>query len=523
MSRAWWMKPRQRAFEAAETMMTGLSESIRGVLAIDPAAPAIEFEQHWTSWGALDRILRELDGIFATAGLPAGARVGVLMRNHVLTAATLLQLVASDRCVVTLNPSLPDERLAADIAGLKVPVLIGLAKDWARGPLRDAAQRIGCLGIVLSNDSDKPVQLVKGLETVRGADLLREAPGIAIEMLTSGTTGAPKRIPLTASAFTRAINQAAVYDGRGPDDAPQLRRGVLLISGPLTHLSGVFNVVNCVASGRRSCLLEKFSVESWVDAVRRHRLKVAWAPPSGLRMLLDAKVPKDDLASLLTFRTGTAPLDPALADELFTRYGIPVLQNYGATEFAGGVAGWTLGDFKAHHADKRGAVGKLNPGVTARIVDPETGQPLAFGEQGLLELKAPQIGDGTAWIRTTDLALLDADDFLWIKGRYDNAIIRGGFKVQPDDVVKALEAHPAIREAAVVGIPDARLGQTPAAAFILRHGFAAPSDDELRAFLKERLLPYQVPVTFLELHEFPRTPSMKVSQPDLKAMFARIA
>jgi acyl-coenzyme A synthetase/AMP-(fatty) acid ligase len=503
--------------------MIKLSDLIRRVLTLDPAAPAIEFEKRWTSWGELDRILHDLDQTFAAAGIGEGARVGLLMRNHVLTAAALLQLVASERCVVTLNPGLPDGRLATDITGLKTPVVIGLARDWDRAAIRQAAEQIGCLGVLLSEDPEHPVQIVKGLGTAHGADLVREAPGVAIEMLTSGTTGAPKRIPLAAAAFERAINQAGVFDGRSGDDQPQLRRGVLLISGPLTHLSGVFNVVNSVASGRQSCLLDRFAVDNWVDAVRRHRLKVAWAPPSGLRMILDAGIPKEDLSSLLALRTGTAPLDPALADALYERYGVPVLQNYGATEFAGAVAGWTLADFKAHAADKRGAVGRLSPGVEARIVDAETGAPASFGDVGLLELKAAQIGGGASWIRTTDLAVLDADNFLWIKGRHDGAIIRGGFKVQPDDIVKALEAHPAIREAAVVGVPDERLGQTPVAAFILRKGHEAPSEEDLRAFLKSRLLPYQAPVRFLQLDEFPRTPSMKVSQPDLRALFARPA
>jgi len=500
--------------------MTKLAKLIRGVLAVDPGAPAIEFERRWTTWGDLDRVVRDLDRVFAEAGVPAGARIGALMRNHVLTAAMLVELAVSDRCVVTLNPSLPDERLANDIATLKPPVLVGLAGDWARAAVREAAQRIGCLGVLLCDDPDRPVQLVEGLEAVRGSDLLREAPGVAIEMLTSGTTGVPKRIPLKATSFARGILDAGVYDGRGPDDPPRLRGGVQVLNTPFAHIGGVFGLFNCIASGRKACLLERFTVEGWVDAVRRHRPKVAGAPPSALRMLLDADVAKADLESLVAFRTSTAPLDPDLADAFYGRYGVPVLQNYGATEFAGGVAGWTLADFKSHHEAKRGSVGRLNPGVEARIVDPDTGVELALGGQGLLELKAAQLGDGKSWVRTTDLAVLDADKFLWINGRFDNAIIRGGFKIIPDDVVRVLEQHPAVREAAVVGLRDDRLGQAPAAAYLVRQGVEPPSEDELRAFLKARLLPYQVPVTFLRMDEFPRTPSMKVSQPDLKALFA---
>jgi acyl-coenzyme A synthetase/AMP-(fatty) acid ligase len=116
--------------------------------------------------------------------------------------------------------------------------------------------------------------------------------------------------------------------------------------------------------------------------------------------------------------------------------------------------------------------------------------------------------------------VLDEDKFLWINGRDDNAIIRGGFKILPDDLVRALETHPAIREVAVVGLPDPRLGQIPAAAYILRAGAVAPSEAELRAFLRERLLPYQVPSQLMQVEELPRTPSLKVSQPDLKALFA---
>jgi len=500
--------------------MSTLSEQIRAVLALDPSAPAIEFHKKWTSWGELASIMGEIDCLLEGAGLPAGTRVGLMMRNNVLTAAALLQIVASDRCIVTFNANLPDERLAADIVAQKVPVVIGLARDWERAAVRAAVAANGCAGIVLGRASDTSVELAEGLEKVTGQDLVRSSPGIVIEMLSSGTTGTPKRIPLKATSFAKGIEEAGVFEGRGPGEPPRLRRGVFLVCGPFTHMSGVFNVVNCVVSGRQMCLLERFTVEEWVDAVRRHKLKVAWAPPSGLRMVLDTGVPKEDLESLVTLRTGTAPVDPKLAEDLYDRYELPLLQNYGATEFAGAIAGWTLAEYKERFAEKKGAVGKLNKGVKARIVAPETGAELPFGEIGLLELRSAQLGDEAAWVRTSDLAVLDADDYLWIKGRHDNAIIRGGFKVQPDDVVRAMESHPAIREAAVVGLPDERLGQVPVAAYVLRRDAADPGAGELQAFLKEKLLAYQVPVRFLRLDEFPRTPSMKVSQPDLKALFA---
>ena len=123
------------------------------------------------------------------------------------------------------------------------------------------------------------------------------------------------------------------------------------------------------------------------------------------------------------------------------------------------------------------------------------------------------------WLRTTDRAVLDEDGFLFIRGRADNAIIRGGFKVHPDDVVQVLNDHPAVREAAVVGVADERLGAVPAAAIILKDGADEPAVDSLKAWLKQRLIAYQVPVHIRIVPDFPRTPSMKPSAPGLRQLF----
>ena len=104
-------------------------------------------------------------------------------------------------------------------------------------------------------------------------------------------------------------------------------------------------------------------------------------------------------------------------------------------------------------------------------------------------------------------------------GRADSAIIRGGFKVHPDDVAAVLEKHPAIREAVVVGIEDRRLGAVPVAAIMLKAGVTAPSDAELSAFAKEKLLPYQVPVRYLIVDDVPRTPSLKPMLPQVRELF----
>ena len=492
-----------------------LAETIDRVLSIDPAKDAIEFEREWLTWEELERRSRILCNVLDNIGIGPDMRVGVLLRNHVDLVPILLGLFRSGRCLASLNAVSPDAKLADDIRDVTAPVLIACGRDWERSEIIKSAREAGSAIVEIRGSS---ISITSS--SVTSDPGRRLAPGVAIEMLSSGTTGKPKRIPLKRRNFEKALAGAASYEkGRDPDAPPELRSGVAVVTAPLAHIAGITGLMNNLLAGRKVCLIERFTVEGFRDAVVRHRPKVAGAPPSALRMILDANIPKEDFSSLVAYRTGTAPLDPALADAFYDKYGIPVLQNYGATEFAGGVAGWTLQDFKAHWKDKYGAVGRLNRNVEAHVVDPENGRVLAAGEQGLLELRAPNVGDGKTWVRTTDLAMIDEDNFLYIRGRYDGAIIRGGFKIMPDDVIKAIQSHPAVREAAVVALPDRRLGQVPAAAWIAKEGVDAPDETTLREWLKDNLLPYQVPTRLLQVTELPRTPSLKPALPEVRALF----
>ncbi|MDB5428890.1 MAG: AMP-dependent synthetase/ligase [Caulobacter sp.] len=497
--------------------MSRLVALLKGVLAIDPAADAVEFQEHWLSWGALAATMAAMDAHLTAHGLGPDARVGVVLRNRPEMIAAIAEMMRSQRCMVTLNASYPDVRLAEDVAETAVPAIVIHALDWARDAVRRAAEQAGVL--VIEVGGVEGVSVRQAPDRSRGEGAWRvSASATAMEMLTSGTTGKPKRIPIARLGFETSLLEAVQYEsGRSGDDKPALRTGVQILAAPFAHTAGVQAVMNVLLSGRRSCLLEKFTVEAFRGAIVRHRPKVVSATPAAVQMLVDAGVPREDLSSLVAFRTGAAALDPDLADRFTDLYGVPILQNYGATEF-GGVAGWTPGDFRALFKEKRGSVGRINPGIYARVVSPETGEALAAGEQGLLELKAPHVSDGVSWLRTSDLAVLDDDRFLWIKGRADGAIVRGGFKIQPEDVATALQGHPSIREAVVVGIADARLGAAPAAAYTLVADAPELTDDALKQYLRDRLAPYQVPVRFLRLEEMPRTESMKISLVAVKGL-----
>src|SRR5690606_9569620 len=125
--------------------------------------------------------------------------------------------------------------------------------------------------------------------------------------------------------------------------------------------------------------LERFQVEPWIDAVRRHRPATVSLVPTALRMVYDADLDPADLAGVRSVVSGTAPLDPALAEAFTERYGVPVLTSYAATEFGGGVAGWNLADHERYAREKRGSVGRAHPGCALRVVDEQTGAELPSG------------------------------------------------------------------------------------------------------------------------------------------------
>ncbi|HEX2494922.1 MAG TPA: fatty acid--CoA ligase family protein, partial [Steroidobacter sp.] len=200
------------------------------------------------------------------------------------------------------------------------------------------------------------------------------------------------------------------------------------------------------------------------------------------------------------------------------KFGVPVLTTYGATEFMGVATSWTLDDHRKYAQTKRGSVGRAAAGVRLRIVDPVTFEEAPPNVQGILEAKLNRIDGGQQWIRTTDLARLDDDGFLYIVGRADDAIIRGGFKIMAGKVADVLRHYPGIYDVIVVGRPDERLGEVPVAVAEPYPSASRPDVDAMKAYAKERLTPYEVPARIHIVDRLPRTVSDKISRPDVKRL-----
>jgi len=470
--------------------MHPLTRRIADVLALQPDAAAVEYNGDWSTW----RQISELANRIAVVG---DTEVGILLRNSPAHVAALLGVLLGGGTVVTINPSRGDDRTRDDIAALNLPIVLGTPDDLA------SLVPDGPAVIPLTGLDDAPRVASVGARAGR--------PGVAVRMLTSGTTGPPKRIDLTYDMLARSVITSPAPTG--------LRKGVAIVNAPLVHIGGVFRVLQCVCEARSFALLERFELNQWADAVRRHQPRAVSLVPAALRMVLHSDLTREDLAGIRAVTSGTAPLSADDADAFTAKFGIPVLTSYAATEFGGGVAGWTLADYQKHWQDKRGSVGRATLGAQLRVVD-DDGAPLGADQPGLLEVKPGQLGPSADWMRTTDLARIDADGFLWILGRADQAIIRGGFKVMPDDVRGALECHPAVRGAAVVARPDDRLGETPVAMVELRDG-ASTDSGALIDFLRARLARYEVPADIAIVDQIPRTPSGKADLGAVRHFFSQ--
>jgi long-chain acyl-CoA synthetase len=473
-----------------------LSRRIADVLGLQPDARAIEYDGRWFSWGQVAEAARRTASLTAEGN--ADPQIGMLLRNRPGHVAAFLGVLLRGGTVVTINPSRGDDRTRADIAALRLPLVLGEPDD---------------LATLVTPET--PTVAISGLLDDAGASS-RPAPGngrrpgVAVRLLTSGTTGPPKRIDLGYDMLARSVM------GPDPDHAPaptQLRRGVAIVNSPLVHIGGVFRVLQCIAEARSFVLLERFELNAWAEAVRKHRPRAVSLVPAALRTVLHSDLPRADLDSIRAVTCGTAPLSADDADAFTEKYGIPVLTSYAATEFGGGVAGWTLTDYQKYWRAKRGSVGRANPGAQLRVVD-DGGNTLEPNHVGLLEVKPAQLGPSATWMRTTDMARIDADGFVWIVGRADQAIIRGGFKVMPDDVRIALEGHPAVAGAAVIGRPDDRLGETPVAMVELRKS-ESTNAAALIEYLRTRLARYEIPTEITVVDTIPRTPSGKA---DLSAV-----
>jgi acyl-CoA synthetase (AMP-forming)/AMP-acid ligase II len=477
------------------------------------------------TWDELRHRAEDVACALVDAGVRAGQAVGVMLPNGIDLIAALFGVWRADAVYVPLNPRLTDPEVAGILAKVP-PAAVVTTDEWAA--------RFTSVPVLVRD----PVWrgLVGDDEPTAGTTF---DPGVALVQFTSGTTGEPKPVLLEHDGVLRLLDGVVGKlrggggggGGRGGARPEQRAPMANLIPVSLSLWAGIYNVLFAFLVGAPVVVMDRFATATFAELVRRHDIRSTVLPPAAMTALVDDPA-ITDLAPLRLVRSITAPLSPLQARRFKDRFGVALLNSYGQTELGGEIVGWTAADARAHGDSKLGAVGRPHAGVELRIVD-DTGElwvrtpAMAAGYADGRDLGDRLSDDG--WFRTGDVGRVDADGFLWIEGRVSDMVNRGGLKVHPGEVEEVLRLAPEVADAAVVGVPDDRLGEVPWAFVVPAaggpdaglEGDADPeaepeaSPEALAALCRRHLAPYKVPVRFVTIDALPRNEVGKVLKREL--------
>ncbi|MCX7864824.1 MAG: fatty acid--CoA ligase family protein [Novosphingobium sp.] len=495
--------------KAGESLAKAAREALEG----DPAGHAIEFGGRWFSFGELKAVADRLCERLRQAGAEPHASIALAPRNRPSAVAALLGLISARRNIQMLYAHQSAASLARNFARLQSSVLVADAEDWTEEVAKQLAA-IGCAGIALRG---MEVEIVAGCERVtrpagRSADAVP-----CVEILTSGTTGPARQYPLRYEELERRFVKANVAFASEvlKDFTPPF------VCYPMGNTSGLYSVLPSMLMRLPIVLVEKFSLAAWHDHLLRYRPTDTYLPPSGMQQLIDSDIPPADLACVRIMRSGMTFLPVEVQRAFEERYGVPVLISYGATEFGGVVSQMTEEMIPQWGKAKLGSVGRAYGEAKLRVVDPDSGEVLGADQPGLLEVLVPSMSP--EWQRTTDIARIDEDGFVFIFGRADGAIQRGGFKILPEAIEGPLARHPAIAGVGVLAVPDERVGQVPAALLVAAEGAARLTPGELETWLRAHVPATHIPVYWHYVAAIPRTSSEKIARAQLRELYAQLA
>jgi long-chain acyl-CoA synthetase len=446
-----------------------------------------------------------LSAMLADAGLEAGQVVAAMLPNDATTIAGLFGTWRAGGVYTPLNPRAADPEVAAQLNALR-PVAIITTPDLAH--------RFSTFDLPVVTGHNLTWWLTPS--SARPTNPRQYDSDVALLQFTSGTTGPPKPVPLRHATVLDLIDRLLAKLRGAKSAAITTKRTPMpnLVPLSLSLWAGIYQVLFAFRAGAGVVLMGRFSAADFAALVKRHRLRSTVLPPAALTMVLhDDSVA--DLSPLEIVRSITAPLSPVQAGRFRDKFGVIVLNSYGQTELGGEVVGWSAADAREWGETKLGSVGRPLPGIDVTIGDDEVmvRTPTTAARKIDPAFLDRLTDDG--WFHTGDLGWFDDDGFLWLDGRVSDMINRGGLKVFPGTVEEVLLAAAGVREAAVVGVPDERLGEVPWA-FVVR-GDEAVSEGSLLAWCRERLTPYRVPVRIVFIDALPRNDVGKVVKRDLLA------
>ena len=497
---------------SAPATTANLAQNLAATVARHGDRIALKLDDLELSYRMLDEGAARVAGMLRSKGMGPGDRVGIMLPNVPYFPVAYYGALRIGATIVPMNVLLKGREVTFYLKDPAVKVLIAW-HDFADAAQTGAGEAGADLVLVKPGEFE---QLLAGAEPVREvAD--RAGHDTAVILYTSGTTGTPKGAELTHENLRRNSEVS-----RGLFDLAE--EDVVLGALPLFHSFGQTCAMNnCVGSGAMLTLVPRFDPAKALEIIARDKVTVfEGVPTMYAAMLQHPDADSADTSSLRVCVSGGAAMPGEIMRAFEEKFGCIILEGYGLSETSP-VASFNHPD----RGRKVGSIGTPIEGVEMKVVDDE-GNDVAQGDVGEIVIRGHNVmkgywnrPDATAdairagWFHSGDMAKVDEDGFFFIVDRKKDMIIRGGYNVYPREIEEVLYEHPAVAEAAVVGVPHPELGEEVAAAVALKAGREVSADD-LQAYVKEQVAAYKYPRTIWFLDELPKGPTGKILKREIE-------
>jgi acyl-CoA synthetase (AMP-forming)/AMP-acid ligase II len=494
--------------------------------------------KRWT-YARINERVNRLANALAKLGVKPGDRIAMLQVNCAEYVEAYFAAAKLGAMFVPLNFRAKADELAYMIANAEAKVLFVGERylDMVDAILPHAACVEHCVGLEAARGDMLRYESLVGSAPADEPETEIGDDDVTILMFTAGTTGRPKGVPLRHSGFA-----SYVLENVEPASPDVEERNLLTV--PLYHVAGIQAMLAAVYGGRTIVMMKQFEVKDWMETVQKERATRAMLVPTMLKFVIDdPDFGKYDLSSLQVITYGAAPMPfevirKAIRELPWVRF----INAFGQTETASTIT--TLGpedhvlDGSEAEVEKKlkrlaSSIGKPLPDVEVRVIG-EDGNPLPPDQVGEILAKGPRIMTGywkdaektartitkDGWLRTGDMGWLDEEGYVYLAGRGDDMIIRGGENISPEEVENVLCSCPKIDEVAVIGVPDPKWGQEPRAVVVLRKGERA-TDEEIMEYCRERLSSFKRPRSVVFVDSLPRNAMGKTLKKELREKYGQ--
>ena len=487
--------------------MPNLVRILTETVARHPSSPAVRLDDRTLTYAELDEAVSQCAGLLAAAGVGPGDRVGIMLPNVPEFPICYYGALRLGATVVPMNVLLKERETGFYLSDPGARVVLAW-KDVAEAAQAGAtASGAACIVVDPATFAD----MLAGAEPVAD-DAERSGDDTAVLLYTSGTTGTPKGAELTHDNLyeNTRVTCETLFEFT-PDD-------VVLGALPLFHAFGQTCALNAsVYAGSLLTMLPRFDPGKGLEVIARDRVTVFEGVPTMFNAFLHhPEASSTDVSSLRVCCSGGAAMPVEVLKGFEEAFGCVVLEGYGLSETS------PVASFNhPHGVRKAGSIGTPIAGVEMRLTD-EQGAEVADGEVGEIGIRGPNVMKGywnrpdateevmdDGWFSTGDMATRDEDGLYFIVDRKKDLIIRGGYNVYPREIEEVLYEHPGVREAAVIGVPHASLGEEVAAVVVAKEGVQVDVD-EVKAFLKEQVAAYKYPRMVWLVDELPKGPTGKI-------------